>query len=63
MEAQPDLLRRTYFVIDQRELVYRPQFQPLMGGEDVPPELELVLDSASSDGSERLVIYRLDDGS
>jgi len=52
-----------YFVIDQRELVYRPQFQPLMGGEDVPPELELVLDSASSDGSERLVIYRLDDGS
>jgi len=29
----------------------------------VPPELELVLDSASSDGSERLVIYRLDDGS
>jgi len=52
-----------YFVIDQRELLYRPQFQPLMSAQDVPPELELVLDIASSDGSERMVIYRLDDGS
>ena len=50
-----------YFIIDQRELRYRPQFQPLVSGEDVPAQLELVLiesDHGPSGEEERLVVYR-----
>jgi len=45
-----------YFVIDQRELRYRPQFKELLLVENLPPELELVTVREADD--ERLVVYR-----
>jgi 4-amino-4-deoxy-L-arabinose transferase-like glycosyltransferase len=58
-----------YFVIDQRELRYRPQFQPLVSGEDVPPQLELLFEArveggregGGLDDGERLIVYHLVD--
>lgn len=46
-----------YFVIDERELRYRPQFKGLVTAEHPPPELELVYVDASS--GERLVVYEV----
>lgn len=43
------------FCIDERELRYRPQFQGLVSGDHVPPELTLRY--AINGGGERLVVY------
>jgi len=46
-----------YWVIDERELRYRPQFGDLIAGSRLPPELKLLyMDDSESD---RLVIYAL----
>jgi len=48
------------FCVDERELRYRPQFQGLVSGAHVPPELNLVF--TLTGGGERLVVYELTDG-
>jgi len=59
----PELLRYArhkgvgYFAIDERELAYRPQFQGLVTGGEVPSELRLVHTDVSE--GERLVVYEL----
>ena len=45
-----------YFVIDERELRYRPSLTPLVTGEQVPQELAFVF--AIREGGERLVAYQ-----
>ena len=45
-----------YFVVDERELKYRPQLTFLVTGEQVPPELQFVM--AITEDGERLVVYR-----
>ncbi len=44
-----------YFVIDERELRYRPQFKDLVNGGAVPPQLKLI--HVDETGRERLVVY------
>jgi hypothetical protein len=67
-----------YWAIDERELPLRPQFGDLMTAERLPPELEVVISTTSSNAGwaplgmwpsrasgpvgERLVVYRLSEG-
>jgi hypothetical protein len=44
-----------YWAIDERELLYRPQFSELVNETEAPPELRLI--HTSSAGGERLVVY------
>jgi len=45
-----------YFVIDERELRYRPQFKDLVTGEHIPKELKRLY--VFEEGGERLVVYQ-----
>ena len=59
----PEILRYArhkgadYFVVDERELAYRPQFDRFVTGEGLPPQLERVHSSVR--GGERIVVYKL----
>jgi len=61
----PEILRYAqhkgvrYFVIDERELRYRPQLQNLVTGDQAPAPLQRLY-LITGDG-ERIVVYRLGD--
>jgi hypothetical protein len=62
----PEILRYArhkgvaYFALDERELRYRPQLKDLLTGEQSPPQLVRIYESAA--GGERLVVFQLVDG-